>query len=103
MFKPGTIFSQYISPLLSGNSRTWIIGFIGDGSTIETIDDILEMLSRYNQLYNRAKNIAVPIVKITGIEKEELGLIRFESMEKSVQSFEIRSQGEIVNVFYLGI
>jgi len=46
VFKPNSKFSQFIAPLLAGNSKTWIMGSIGEETSLNAIEAILDTLTK---------------------------------------------------------
>ena len=77
VFKANSKFSQFIAPLLAGNSKTWLMGTIKKETSHNTVSTILDTLIKFfKSLFNRAKKIVVPVVKVTGLSRKDLGLTR---------------------------
>jgi hypothetical protein len=70
VYNKASKFSQFISPLLGGNSKTFLLGTICEDGLWEDHISTLEILKR-------AKEIYVPILKVSGVPKKELNQIYY--------------------------
>lgn len=70
VFKQHFKFSQFLAPLLGGNCKTCLFGAVRPEETIEEIQYTAELL-------NKAKAVYVPVVKVSGISKQDLNFSKF--------------------------
>ena len=46
VFKQSSKFSQFVAPLLAGNSKTWLIGNVSPAQTTECVSATLDTLNK---------------------------------------------------------